>query len=267
MSRKIINKAPAELRPHPLNKELYGPPTKNEQYENIRFAMERAGFDERHPLLVTDDGRIISGVTRWAVASRLKLAAVPCEVFVPENAAAAELEIEAKLITENGYRRKTRLMVAREQQKLLEIQKVLGRARMAKGSDGGASKSEDRVGAAFKVSGKTVQRNLKVLAAIDRATEDGDRRKADRLTELLETGKTGKALDQIAGKAGKPKKPAKVEVPPTLHAHDSKAYGEFYEACAKVQVAAEIQLLEASLERMRQALEAARAKLERQTDR
>jgi hypothetical protein len=289
MSRRIVMKSPAELRPHPLSKELYGAPTENDQYANIRFSMLHGGFIERHALLITEDGRIISGTTRWAAARSVKLDAVPCELFVPQNPATAELEIEAQLIIENGYRTKTRLMVARAQRKLLELQKALARARMAHGRDADddePSKSVDRVGAAFKVSGKTVTTNLKVLAAIDRAAAEGDARKAARLTELLEHGKTGKALDLIDGKAaGRPKKPVKVEVPRTLNDHNSRAYGENFEAvakikmpaetelvganvarmfkdvCAKAQVAAELDSLEANLERMRQDLDAARARL------
>jgi hypothetical protein len=59
---------------------------------------------------------------------------------------------------------KTQLMIAREQAMLVEIEKERGRRRMALGSDGGPSKSTDRVAQAFKrTSGKTVQRRLKIL--------------------------------------------------------------------------------------------------------
>jgi hypothetical protein len=264
MARKIITKSPPDLRPHPLNKELYGLPTASDQYENFKFAMKHGGFDwEEHPLLITPDGRVISGVTRWAAAKAVGLAEVPCVVFVPKAPAgteSAELEIEAKLIQENRYRTKTRLMVAREQRRLVEIEKLKARGRMAAGSDGGESKSVDRVGADFKTSGKTVQRNLKVLAGIEEAEAAGDRKKADRLTELLEHGKVGVALELLDGKE-KAKKPPKVEAPRTLNDHSSKAYSEFYEGCAKAEVPAEIELLESMQERMGQALRTARGRV------
>jgi ParB-like chromosome segregation protein Spo0J len=266
MARKIVDHSPDDLRPHPLNKELYGPPKDNEAYENVRFSMKRGGYDERYPLLITQDLRIIGGVTRWAAAKSLKLERVPCEVFVPPNEETAELEIEAKLITENGYRVKTRLMVAREQQKLVELQKVLARKRMAWGrddDDDGPSKATERAAIAFKTSGATVQRNLRVLDGIDAAQERGDERMAARLIDLLERGKPGKALDLIAtGKGeGKPKAPAKVDVPRTIHDHATMAHSEFYEACAKSSIEEELRVLEQYLDNMRKALQTARERL------
>jgi hypothetical protein len=265
MARKIALYSPFGLRPHPLNKELYGPPTDNEAYVNVRYSMQRGGFDERHPLLITQDGRIVSGATRWAAAKSLKLELVPCEIFVPADLETAELEIEAKLIMENGYRTKTRLMVAREQQKLVELEKVLARKRMAHGRDGkdGPSKSTERAAVVFKTSGATVQRNLKVLAGIDAAKERGDERAAARLTELLEHGKPGKALELIAAGNGKSKQkaPKKVDVPRTIHDHATMAHSEFYEACAKSGIEEEFRVLERYLGDMQKALQTARERL------
>jgi hypothetical protein len=68
--------------------------------------------------------------------------------------------------------------------------------------------------------------------------------------------KVGIALDVIAGKKAR-KKARKVEPLPTLNGHSTKAYSEFYEACAKAVVPAEIKLLEAALERMRDDLHTA----------
>jgi ParB-like chromosome segregation protein Spo0J len=267
MARKIVLRSPADLRPHPLNKELYGPPTANEAYDNVRFSMSRGGFDERHPLLVTQEGRIVSGVTRWAAAKSLKLESVPCEVFVPLGEETAELEIEAKLITENGYRVKTRLMVAREQEKLVEVERVLARKRMANGrgdDDEGPSKATERAAVAFKTSGSTVQRNLKVLAGIDAAKERGDERAAARLVDLLERGKPGKALDLIAAGKGESKQKAsvKVDAPRTIHDYATKAFSEFYEACAKAGIEEELRVLEQYLDNMHKALQTARGRLE-----
>jgi hypothetical protein len=265
MARKIVLYSPSDLRPHPLNKELYGLPTDNEAYVNVQFSMSRGGFDERHPLLVTKDGRIVSGVTRWTAAKSLKLESVPCETFVPVDEESAELEIEAKLIMENGYRTKTRLMVAREQQKLVELEKVLARKRMAYGRDGedGPSKSTERAAIAFKTSGATVQRNLKVLAGIDAAKERGDERMAARLIDLLEHGKPGKALELIVAGNGKSKQkaPKKVDVPRTILDHATMAHSEFYEACAKSEIEEALRVLEQYLDNMHKALETAREKL------
>jgi ParB-like chromosome segregation protein Spo0J len=194
---KLIYRNPADLRPHPLHQELYGPPTSNDAYQEIRADIKLRGYDERHPLLITEDGRVIDGRTRRAIVIGLKMESVPCEVFVPKDPALAELEIEEEIIRSNMYRTKTETMKAREQRRLLEIETAKGRARMAQGGDGGPSKSTDRVGKLFGESGKSVQRRLKVLEAIEKAEGEGKHQRAKRLTELLDGRKITKALDLL----------------------------------------------------------------------
>jgi ParB-like chromosome segregation protein Spo0J len=258
--RKIVMRSVADLRPHPLNKELYGPPTANSAYKDLKVAMGKDGFDERHPLLITADERILRGVTRWAAAKAAGLTEVPCEVFLPSSEETAELEIERALVAENRYRVKTQVMLAREQRKLLEVETVLARRRMGSGGDDGPSKSTDRVGKVFGESGKTVQRRIKILEAIEKAEGAGEHRKAERLTELLDGGKTVQALEVISPK--EKKQPIrKVDVPKTIHAHITAAYSENYEGCCKARCEAEIDLLEENLERMRQDIETARGRV------
>jgi hypothetical protein len=139
---------------------LYGTPSQNPAYHDIKADMKRRGFDLKQPLLITADARVIRGVTRHAAAKSVGLEAVPCEVFTPEDPANAELEIERELVRGNRYRVKTQTMKAREQRKMLEIETALARQRRAHGSDGGPSKSTDRVGKVFGESGKTVGRRI-----------------------------------------------------------------------------------------------------------
>jgi ParB-like chromosome segregation protein Spo0J len=263
--RKLVYKHPDALRPHPLNRELYGPPSANTAYHDIKADMKRRGFDESQPLLITTDDRIIRGSTRHAAARANGLERIPCEVFVPADPAQAELEIELALVRGNAYRTKTETMKAREQRKLLEIEKALARGRMSqgKGDDDGPSKSTDRVGKLFGESGKTVQRRLKILTAIETAQQDGDARRATRLGELLDTRQTTKALELIGPRKAKTGKapPRQVEVPPTFHAHMNRAYSEFFEGCCKAIVPAELDMAEATLKRMQDDLAAARRKL------
>jgi hypothetical protein len=258
---KIVRLSPEELRPHPLNRELYGTPTANTAYHDIRADMKRRGFDDKQPLLITEDRRVIRGVTRHAAARSLNLKEVPCEIFVPENPADAELEIERELVRGNIYRTKTETMKAREQRKILEIETALARGRMAEGTDGGPSKAADRVGKVFGESGKTVQRRLKVLEAIEQADADGDKKRASRLTELLDGKHITKALDLLSPK-DKPAKPVKqVDVPRTLHDHVNTAQSENFEACCKAQCEAEIEIIEVSIDRMLTTVQAARQRL------
>jgi regulator of replication initiation timing len=189
----------------------------------------------------------------------------------PGTPAAAE-ELEAELIRDNMGRMKTQVMVAREMRHMLELEKRFARRRMGMGSDGGESKSADRVAQTLNerskaersnksVSGKTVQRQVTVLNAIEKAEADGDKKKAERLSELLNNKNIVKALELARGKAAKAKKPVKVEVPPTLHSHLSRMYSEGFEACAKATCSAEVDLIDANIERVRKDAEAARRRV------
>jgi hypothetical protein len=158
----------------------------------------------------------------------------------------------------NLYRTKTQVMIAREQRKVMELERDLARRRMAAGSDGGPSKAADRVGKVFSESGKTVAGRLKVLEAIEAA---GDRKTAERLTELLEGKHIVKALDVIEGKPASSRRPPPVEVPRTLLDHANKAYSEFFEACAKVQSEGEMEQVKSYLRQMQDTLAATASRL------
>jgi hypothetical protein len=132
---------------------------------------------------------------------------------------------------------------------------------MAGGSDGGPSKSADRVGKIFGESGKTVDRRLKVLEAIETAEADGDRKRAEQLTKLLEDKHIVKALDLIDNKPAAPRKPPPVTVPRTLLDFAQKAYSEFFEACTKVECQGELEQVESYYRQMGDKLQATRAKL------
>jgi hypothetical protein len=267
MAIKIVYRSPSDLWPQPLNEQLYGPPKANSAYETIEFKMRHQGFDDLYPLQITQDGRIVDGVTRWALAKKLRLESVPCVLFVPSSEETAELEIQQQLIIANSYRIKTRLMAARELRKLVELETARAKKRMqwGKGDDGVTGKATERAAKLCKTSGATVQRTLRVLAGIDAATERGDERMTVRLTELLERGKTGIAEKLIAEGKGESKRKARIkkaaDVPRTGPDHAMLAYREFYEACAKTSIKEELPLLEKYLKKMQEALETARDKL------
>jgi hypothetical protein len=256
-------RSPDGLRPHPKSREMYGPPTANSEYKDIKWSMDRNGYDERWPLLITEDGRVLWGATRHAVAKSLGVEGVPCLVYHPKDPATAELEYEEQVVLGNVSRKKTQLMIVREQRTLMEVERALAKHRMGAGGDGKESRATDRVGQHFRKSGKTVGREIKILEAIEAAQADGQAKQAEKLTELLNAGKTVQALALLDKKGpARKKKPVKVEVPRTLHDHVCKAYSEFFEACCKARVLAEVEVVEATLGRMRDDLEAARKKLD-----
>jgi hypothetical protein len=253
MARKVVTVAVDDLRPHPLNRELYDRPQDNDAFENILFTMRRGGFDDTHPLLVTADGRIISGVTRWATARKAGIAQVPCVTFVPKDPETAELEVEQKLIEENYQRARTELMKARECRKKVQIEQQLAKKRMAHGNtDGGESKSTDRVGAFYKRSGRTVLRMIKALEAIEAAQAAGDRKLADRMTDLLERGKPGKVVGLAGGKAKG--KPARAEPPVTLLSKATQAVSAWESACHLATCKGELEQLMAYEKQMGECL-------------
>jgi ParB-like chromosome segregation protein Spo0J len=262
---KIIYKHPDELVPHLLNYQLYGPPSQNSAYYDIKADMKRRGYDESKPLLITEDGRVICGVTRHAVAKSLRLDNIPCVLFKPDDPLHAELEIERALVRDNTYRIKTELMKAREQRRLLQVESALARGRMASGSDGGPSMSTDRVGKIFGESGKTVQRRLKVLDAIEQAEAGGDTKHAQRLGELLNTKQITKALalldpDRVKRKKERLPKVANDEER-TLLDHVTSAYSELESACHLAETVADVVTIEDFLERMQRTVAAKRARL------
>jgi ParB-like chromosome segregation protein Spo0J len=238
---KMIMKNPADLRPHHLHRELYGGPTNNSVYKDLRAEIKAHGFDSRHAIQVSEDGRVLAGVTRWHIAKVENLKEIPCYLFTPEDPANAELEMEQQVIRDNKYRVKSEVMIAREQRKLLEVESALARRRMGEGKDEGPSRAADRVGKIYKQSGKTVQRHVQVVDAIDEAEQKGNRKRAERLTELLNAKKIVKALDVIKGKRnGKSKtatskKAVEVEEFPTCDAHFNKSESVFEAGCALVK--------------------------------
>jgi hypothetical protein len=199
----------ADLQPHPFHQQTYRRPQDNSAYKDILASMKTRGYDEDKPLLITADRRILGGRTRWHAAKAAGLDKAPCIVFTPSSQETAELEYVTKICDENMYRIKTKVELAREQRGRLEAEKELARRRMGQGSDGGASKSADRVGSAYKVSGRTVTTRIKVLEGIEDAQAKGEHKKAERLTDLLERDKTGQALALIKGKKAA-KKPSAI---------------------------------------------------------
>jgi hypothetical protein len=266
----LVFRDPEGLRPHGLHLELYGAPETNTAFDAIVAGMAREGYDVAQPLLITTDDRILSGVTRWTAARRLGLAKVPCEIFRARSADQAELEYEEVLVARNTYRVKTQRMLAREQRKLLELEKLLARGRQsAKASDGGPARSTDRVAAQFAKdgeaaeSGRTVERRIKVLEGLEAAERAGDTRKARQLGTLLEGRSLVKALAVIAGQGGATaaKAKAKVDSPPTHNERVQRGYSSLFDAVTTSRDLGELEQVEGILVRLAEDVRAMRQRL------
>lgn len=102
---------PKELKPHPINDEIYGDRTDADLIKSIKDK------GVLNPLLITFDDRIISGHRRWGASIALNLDAVPVVVFGSKD----ELEIQEALIESNRQRAKTNEQVGREYTHLSRI--------------------------------------------------------------------------------------------------------------------------------------------------
>jgi ParB-like chromosome segregation protein Spo0J len=119
-----ILRSPKELRPHPLNKEIYGDESADSDLvESIR----NKGILE--PLVIRDDNVILSGHRRWVAAKALSLDKVPCRVLSFSD----PLDEEETLIEFNRQREKTFTQRMKESDHLLVIEREKADRRMKLG--------------------------------------------------------------------------------------------------------------------------------------
>ena len=118
---KIKQVSPSEIKPHPLNEEVYGDSYNQELLDSIR----KDGI--LTPLRISKNNEIISGHRRHAVAKDLELDYIPVIVSDAED----DLTIRYEVIASNRQREKTNEQKAREFQKLKEIETEFAKQRQA----------------------------------------------------------------------------------------------------------------------------------------
>lgn len=107
-------KSPKDLKPHPLNKEIYGEENADpDLIESIRTK----GILET--LVIRDDNVILSGHRRWLAAKALNLEKVPCRILSFSD----PLDEEESLIEFNRQRRKTGSQFVAESR---HLEKIIG---------------------------------------------------------------------------------------------------------------------------------------------
>lgn len=181
---------PQELRPHPLNEEIYGDRTDADLIESIRTK------GVLNPLLITSDGRIISGHRRWGAALAISLDAIPVVTFGSTD----ELDVEEALIESNRQRTKTNEQIGREYKHLTRIYN-LRESKQGQRSDltsvkdltevkkelRPTRKAAEKVG----VSHETANKAGRVVDAIDKLESEGDAPSAEDLRKTLEHSVNG----------------------------------------------------------------------------
>ena len=193
----IVRKKISELKPHPLNEEIYG---ENESVDELVATMRKSGIVTI--MTITDDNVIIAGHRRWKSCKQLvaegdkRFCEVNCEVKEFDN----EWEELEYLVIDNNSRDKTMEQKAREAQLLIKVEKEKAEKRrlsnlkqnnisstevpeMAQREKG---KTRDIVAKKLKMkSGHEVERAVKSVETIDKLTETGRKDDAELIRDTL----------------------------------------------------------------------------------
>lgn len=212
MSSGIEQRDPRSLENHLVNIELYGTDPRPEFVESVRT------HGVLVPLIITQDGMVISGHSRRAAAIMTKLKTVPCIVSPLTDPD----EIERALIESNRQREKTNEQKAREASHLLAIEERLAAKRqkatqakpgeenirhgvgndshtVKQGENANSGRAADVAGKVVGMSGKTVTKAVEVVSKIDEAKAQGDTETATKLTNTLNTKGVAPALREARG--------------------------------------------------------------------
>lgn len=178
----------AALRVHEDNEKIYG---KKEKDADLEKSLAKSGILD--PLLITKDGRVISGHRRFRVATKLGIVEVPVRIFESED----ELEIKTALLEHNRHRIKNKAQLAAEAKMIQQIEKELagrrkkdsaGKAEVEKLPSGKKGKARDAVGKTLGISGRSVDKAVKVAGAIEMLKAAGKEAEANQLEAALEKG-------------------------------------------------------------------------------
>lgn len=196
METSIVQKKISELKPHPLNEEIYG---YNEDVSELVEKIRKSGVVTT--LTITDDDVIIAGNRRWKSCKQLvsegdtRFCQVKCEVKDFET----EWDALEYLVINNDTRIKTMEQKAREAQMLLEVERGKAKERMSIGGQGGFNiegvaelpplnmgKSRDMVAKKLHMkSGREVERAIKSVETIDKLKSEGRSEDAKLITDVL----------------------------------------------------------------------------------
>jgi ParB/RepB/Spo0J family partition protein len=163
-----------ELKPHPLNIEVYGKDALPSD-----FVQGIAKWGILTPLVILEDGRIVSGHRRWRAACQLGLADVPVRVQSFED----DLDIQLAILEGNRQREKTFSQKMREAKVWEEIEKEKAKRRQAANQ---YTKSDS-------VTGVT-ESNGRTTDAVAEAIGIGSGRQYSRAKKIWEEAESGNPL-------------------------------------------------------------------------
>jgi len=194
-----MNKSISELQPHPTNKEIYGDQADTELVESVRTK------GVLNPLLVTNDGIVISGHRRLDAARRAGLKEVPTVLFRSDD----NLDVLEALIESNRQRQKTNEQFGREAKVLLDIERERAHLRRlatqkynnsidqehVPGLLVDTGQAREKVGQQLGTSGKHAEHAAQVVTVIDDLNNNGHQQEAEQLRTTLNNGSVRKAYN------------------------------------------------------------------------
>jgi phage N-6-adenine-methyltransferase len=124
-----VTKSPKDLKQHPLNLEIYGIEVSD---SDLIESIKTKGILE--PIVIKEDGTIISGHRRWLAATELKLKTIPCRIISFSDAA----DEEESLIEYNRQREKIFSQKMKEADHLKKIETAKAKKRESLGGQGKA---------------------------------------------------------------------------------------------------------------------------------
>lgn len=202
----VIMRAVAQLRPHDENAKIYGD---KESVDDLCTSISRNNTGVLEALLITEDGRVISGHRRYRAALKLGLMEVPVRIFESED----EIEILNALLEHNRHRIKTKSQIANEAGLRLRIEKE--RAAQAKNGATGTGeklpprkngKARDAAGKAVGISGRSADKAAKAADAVVKLRAEGKADAADTVEAALNKGyDTGYKAAVASGAIPQPK--------------------------------------------------------------
>lgn len=182
---KIMLVPPEDLKPHPINRKIYGDKVDKEFVESCKTGLVE-------PIVATSDLTIISGHRRASAATLLEWDLIPTVI---REDLKDSLDIEEALILANRQREKTTEQKAREYSRLKEI----AEARTHHGGRGNkketsccsnttfTDRSDTKAAKAAGLGRSTAILAEKVVEKIDQAEADGNTDTAERLRNDLNT--------------------------------------------------------------------------------
>lgn len=192
---------PRTLKPHPCNSSIYG---EDEDVTELVSLIRNSGWVK--PLVISNEGTIISGHRRWKAVLELEWESVPVEVReFPDEIA----QLQA-LLLENASRFKTVEQKVREASAWKDIEKAVAHRRQLATQNNHTGRAvrenfpqllsekgrtSDRLAKLVGLgSGRTYSKAARVVEAIDLETSSGNLEKAQALRQVLNSKSVDAAI-------------------------------------------------------------------------